>query len=1357
MGYDEYMISTFDEMGMTYVIDNTIIYEYKVVFADYDGSIISSNTYHSGDTVVVPDDPTRSADNTYTYEFAGWDNEVVVCGGNTVYTATYTPTYIDYTVTFKNYDGTVISSINYHYGDEVAAPTEDPTKPADNTYTYPFAGWDSEVVACNGNKVYTATYTPTYIDYTISFVDYNGDTISSSTYHYGDTVTAPDNPTRSSDNTYSYAFAGWDSEVVNCDGDKTYTATFNPVYIEYTVSFVDYNGDTISSKTYHYGDEIVVPADPTRAADNTYTYEFAGWDSEVVDCDGDKTYTATFNPVYIEYTVSFVDYNGDVILSDTYHYGDAVVMPNNPTRAADETYTYEFAGWDDGVSACYGNKTYTATYTPTYIDYTISFVDYDGSVISSNTYHYGDAVVAPDDPTRAADSTYTYAFAGWDNDVVVCGGNTVYTATYTPTYIEYTITFLNYDDSVIVSSTYHYGDEIQVPADPTKPGDNVYEFIFDGWDNEVVACDGDMVYKATFHMAYIEYTVSFVDYDGSVISSDTYHYGDSIVIPNDPTRSADNTYTYEFAGWDNEVVACDSNKVYTATYTPTYIDYTVSFVDYNGDQISSETYHYGDEIVIPADPTRSADNTYTYAFAGWDSEVVDCDGNKVYTAIYTPTYIDYTITFINYDGSVISYDTYHYGDTVVIPADPEKSADNTYTYEFAGWDSEVVDCAGNKTYTATFNPVYIEYTVSFVDYNGDVISSRTYHYGDEIAVPEDPTRAADNTYTYAFAGWDNNVVDCAGDKTYTATYTPTYIDYTVSFVDYDGRVISSNTYHYDDEIVVPEDPSRAADNTYTYPFAGWDSEVVDCDGNKVYIAVYTPTYIEYTVSFVDYDGSVISSSTYHYGDEIVVPNNPTKPADNTYTYPFAGWDSEVVDCDGNKTYTATYTPTYIEYTITFVNYDGVVISSNTYHYGDTVVVPSTPSRPSDNVYDYVFASWDKEVTTVSGDASYKATYNAVYINYTVIFKDYDGSIISNNTYHYGDAIVVPSNPTRSADNTYTYAFAGWDKEIVACAGNTIYTATYTPTYIDYTVKFVNYDGTVISSNTYHYGDTVVVPSTPSKPSDNVYDYVFAGWDSEVVKCDGNKTYTATFNPVYIEYTVSFVDYNGDVISSKTYHYGDTIVVPNNPTRSADHTYTYAFAGWDNEVVACDGNKTYTATYTPTYIEYTITFLNEDGTTFSTANYHYGDEIVAPAQNPSKPDDAMYTYTFAGWDKELGRCTGDATFVARYTREYSADYLSGQLKEQLLDEIEDIKQIDLSTYAAISDIESRMSGLNAADKAAVQAELNKVIAQYNAFVKVINDEYEESSSIFNALIFGAVLASSSLLSAALLFIRKRFVL
>ena len=421
----------------------------------------------------------------------------------------------------------------------------------------------------------------------------------------------------------------------------------------------------------------------------------------------------------------------------------------------------------------------------------------------------------------------------------------------------------------------------------------------------------------------------------------------------------------------------------------------------------------------------------------------------------------YTIVFKNWDGSVISTNTYHYGDKVIVPANPSRIADNTYTYTFAGWDNEIINCEGNATYTATYTPVYIDYTVEFKNWDGSVLSTKTYHYGDKVEAPANPTRGTDKTYTYTFAGWDKEVVNCMGNETYTATYTPTYVDYIVIFKDWDESVLSIKSYHYGDNIIAPTNYNKPADNTYTYEFAGWDSKADKCTGNAIYNATYTPVYIDYTVEFKNWDGSVISTNTYHYGDKVIVPANPSRIADNTYTYTFAGWDNEIINCEGNATYTATYTATHIDYIVTFKNWDGTILSTETYHYGDKIVIPETPTKEADNIYTYTFAGWDNEVVNCEGNATYTATYTPVYIDYTVVFKNWDDTVISSETYHYGDKVTVPSDPTRAADKTYAYTFVGWDKEVIDCNGNVVYTAVYD---IAYLLGDLNGDGSVNTSD-----------------------------------------------------------------------------------------------------------------------------------------------------------------------------------------------------------------------------------------------------------------------------------------------------
>ena len=72
-------------------------------------------------------------------------------------------------------------------------------------------------------------------------------------------------------------------------------------------------------------------------------------------------------------------------------------------------------------------------------------------------------------------------------------------------------------------------------------------------------------------------------------------------------------------------------------------------------------------------------------------------------------------------------------------------------------------------------------------------------------------------------------------------------------------------------------------------------------------------------------------------------------------------------------------------------------------------------------------------------------------------------------------------------------------------------------YVNYTIKFLNSDGSVISEEIYHYGDTVTVPETPTMSGmDKEGQFSFAGWDYEVTKVNGHATYKATYTGTIID-------------------------------------------------------------------------------------------------------------------------------------------------------------------------------------------------------------------------------------------------
>ena len=108
-----------------------------------------------------------------------------------------------------------------------------------------------------------------------------------------------------------------------------------------------------------------------------------------------------------------------------------------------------------------------------------------------------------------------------------------------------------------------YTDGTAIGLEPT------YEMV-SGYDNSAL---GEVTVKLTyegkevpFKVTIIKPTVTFLNYDGSVLSAKQYAYGETVTAPKMPERVSDDDYSYTFIGWDKLVRPCTGNAVYTAAY-----------------------------------------------------------------------------------------------------------------------------------------------------------------------------------------------------------------------------------------------------------------------------------------------------------------------------------------------------------------------------------------------------------------------------------------------------------------------------------------------------------------------------------------------------------------------------------------------------------------------------------------------------------------------------------------------------------------------------------------------------------------------------------------------------------------------
>lgn len=154
-------------------------------------------------------------------------------------------------------------------------------------------------------------------------------------------------------------------------------------------------------------------------------------------------------------------------------------------------------------------------------------------------------------------------------------------------------------------------------------------------------------------------------------------------------------------------------------------------------------------------------------------------------------------------------------------------------------------------------------------------------------------------------------------------------------------------------------------------------------------------------------------------------------------------DYASIGSDGKVCLVAAAKPSLVK--ITFANEDGnTIYSEDWYEIGtkaDQITVP-TPTKPSDDKYDYVFDSWHTAIEDVTGDVVYKAQFKKVFKSFSAKYmfsstssdKQLPNEVLAllpkdTNNYAYNDAVnaITPSQTTVGVANG-TWIFMGYDRD-----------------------------------------------------------------------------------------------------------------------------------------------------------------------------------------------------------------------------------------------------------------------------------------------------------------------------------------
>ena len=950
---------------------------YTITWVDGDGKTIKTEQVAYGETPsYTGDTPTKTATAQYSYTFKGWSPELATVTGPATYTAQFDSTVNKYTVTWVNYDGTVLETDeNVAYGTTPEYNGATPAKLGTAQYNYFFTTWDPAVGPVEGNVTYKAQFRESLTRHTVRFLNYDGTVLQTSTLGYGSTPEYNGaTPTKPADAQYTYTFAGWDKEIKDVTVSVDYKATFSTTVNEYTVTWVDGDGKTLKTEQVAYGATPAYTGNtPIKTATKQYTYTFNDtWTPEIATVTGNATYTAQFNSTVNKYTVTWENDDGTTLKTEQVEYGKVPAYPGDtPTKEGNAQYSYTFKAWTPEIVGVTEDVTYTATYTQSTNKYTVTWKNYDGTVLETDEdVEYGTVPTYDGEtPTKPSDAQYDYSFNLWTTEVSLVTGDVIYTAKYDANLREYTIKFVNEDGTVLQSGFVKYGDTPAYNgATPTKTATAQYTYTFADWTPAVTAVTGEATYTATYSSTVNEYTVKFVNEDGTELQSSEVAYGATPAYTGEtPTKAADAQYTYAFAGWTPTITAVSDNVVYTATYTPTVRSYTVKFVDEDGTTVlDTQTLEYGQVPVYDdTTPTKSATAEYTYIFDKWSPAIAAVTGDATYTATYKATKRSYEVTFVDEDGTVLQSSEVAYGETpAYVGENPVKASTAQYDYTFADWTPEVVAVTGEATYKATYTETVRKYNVTWVDGNGETLKTEQVAYGETPDYTGDtPTKTATAQYSYTFKGWSPAITAVTGDTTYTAQFDSTVNEYTITWKNDDGSVIDTTTVEYG-TVPTHADATKAATAQYTYTFAGWTPEVVAVTGDATYTAQFDSTVNKYTIKFVNEDGTELQSSEVAYGETpAYTGETPTKAADSQSVYAFDGWTPEIVAVTGDATYTAKYSSVANEYEITFKNINGEIVKSEKVAYGDKPVAPENSAIKYDENGHHTYAWPDLQTVT----------------------------------------------------------------------------------------------------------------------------------------------------------------------------------------------------------------------------------------------------------------------------------------------------------------------------------------------------------------------------------------------------------
>ena len=684
-------------------------------------------------------------------------------------------------------------------------------------------------------------------------------------------------------------------------------------------------------------------------------------------CEFELPYTLTINYLYENGSTAAPSYTARVNYGDTYSVTSPNVQGHSPSR---QIVSGTMGATNMSVDVVYSANTYTVT-----------FKDWNGTVLKTQQVQYGGAATAPANPTRTG-----YTFTGWDKAFTNVTTNLVVTAQYSIN--TYTVTFKDWNGTVLKTQQVQYGGAATAPANPTRAG-----YTFTGWDKAFTNVTANLVVTAQYVQNEPVSTPVPSDAPQIVVESKTTSAGSTVAVNISIANNPGIVSMTLHVNFDSrlELVSVQDTGLLPGQVHPTVMINPYTLVWANDS--ATQNYTVNGTIAtlnfnVPEN-LEEGDYAISVSYDNDEYEIYDCNAETIDFAVVNGkiSVTDIIYGDVNGDGKVNNLDRL------------------VLTRYLANWP---------------------DYPASRIKPGADTNADGKINNLDRLIL----TRHLANWPDYATLPWSSGKSGSAAVEptSYTKGNEPTVIVNSVEAMP--GETVSvsidiaNNPGIISMTLDVAFDPSLtllSVDNTGLFP--GY----IPC---AVMQNPYTLVWANDAASEDIYVNGTIVNFVFKVADDAEPGSYSIVVTYNLDDYDIYNYNSEPVEFaiqNGAVTVAAAQPEMH---TVTFKDWDGTVLKTQEVQHGGDAEAPADPTRVG-----YTFTGWDKAFTNIMADLVVTAQYS---INtYTVTFKDWDGTVLKTQEVQYGGDAEAPADPTRTG-----YTFTGWDKAFTNITADLVVTAQY---------------------------------------------------------------------------------------------------------------------------------------------------------------------------------------------------------------------------------------------------------------------------------------------------------------------------